>query len=743
MKSHEYYYLGNDSLDLQDFKYYFRHNGVDTELMYSPSGWDEKMISFARSTKYYGLIRSFSVPLQFVKDGADYLRQMLYTKGFEIRVELVIKILNRLNLEYNDWYIGEIDFSQFQDKEDFFEVNIMEGGISKQYKANEDTVFEIPLPSALPDKVKMDFIGVPFFVNQIFTSIRCGNINPPYYPNLGYSYGSTLVSQKSDSDIIPNAIDQCVDSLTNGQLQCGTGGIRPLLTQSLFNDKVTIKFNCPVKLTANDPFNTPGVFEFYTSVWACVNLDDFPNINTQLNDPTYIANNMHEVWGFRKNTSDGTVFQPDDTFSGEVTFDINQFDNIKFICLQNQNAGFTFGEPGQLTNDIFLDLEIAYTTLINPTTFDTVAPSYLFKKLVEKITGDETKAKSDFLASLDAKWPNQLTDIYRIFSGDCIRKAKDAKIKISMNDFFKAFDSMFCLGLGVEIIGGVEKLVIEERDYFFKNEISPYNFGEVKNFKRALNNDHVFNSVSVGYVAQDYDDLNGRFEFNTDTKWSLPVKKVVKDYDIISPIRADGLGMSLTWAKYQKKDTNDSDSDNDVFIMKCQVKTWEGTLYPKRFKRDESYLQADFLNLFEGVEYVKAFNGYAINVHLSPARNLIRHLKFLKSFLDYNEAGNSDIAFTSSDKAARLISRINNFDGIGQVDEKGVINTALETTKLFSPVICEFETASTIDLVNAINQHKYKKHNFTFKGVNYSGYILEISQKPAQNQFQTIKMVLA
>ncbi len=122
------------------------------QLLHAPDGNQEIAIGWERSPVYDGNIRNFSLPLGFVMDGATILRHFFYTYNLDIRRFLLVKRLTYENTTttykeyYKQLYKGELDFSTSNDDQgEFrFNINIMEGGLQKQLKANEGTDYELP-----------------------------------------------------------------------------------------------------------------------------------------------------------------------------------------------------------------------------------------------------------------------------------------------------------------------------------------------------------------------------------------------------------------------------------------------------------------------------------------------------------------------------------------------------------------------------------------------------------------------
>ena len=93
-----------------DFKYYLRYfaGGVwhyyyvdnagtvqdtttKTELTYTPKNWDDIVLTWERGFTYHGIFQAFTVPIEFVKDGAKILRHLYVYYGTEGACQLYIE----------------------------------------------------------------------------------------------------------------------------------------------------------------------------------------------------------------------------------------------------------------------------------------------------------------------------------------------------------------------------------------------------------------------------------------------------------------------------------------------------------------------------------------------------------------------------------------------------------------------------------------------------------------------------
>lgn len=112
-------------------------------LNVSPDGWDESMITWERSDKYWGVFRSWTIPLKFVKDGAEAIRREFYTNGTGGVGDITIQKLDKVTLMYSNAYVGKLDYGTFKDSDYSVEVNFLDGGLAKILKDNGGTEYEV------------------------------------------------------------------------------------------------------------------------------------------------------------------------------------------------------------------------------------------------------------------------------------------------------------------------------------------------------------------------------------------------------------------------------------------------------------------------------------------------------------------------------------------------------------------------------------------------------------------------
>jgi len=72
------------------FDFYDPDTSVTTPLVFDPIGWNENLAKFERSSKYWSVFLSVTLPLKFVDDDAELIRGYYYTKGIGSKLQLKI-----------------------------------------------------------------------------------------------------------------------------------------------------------------------------------------------------------------------------------------------------------------------------------------------------------------------------------------------------------------------------------------------------------------------------------------------------------------------------------------------------------------------------------------------------------------------------------------------------------------------------------------------------------------------------
>jgi len=367
-----------------------------------------------------------------------------------------------------------------------------------------------------------------------------------------------------------------------------------------------------------------------------------------------------------------------------------------------------------------LTVSSALDTTVNPggTVIRCMSLFQVFGAIMNGITGGGITAgtygiKSDFLSTSGGGiWHKYyLTTISSIKYG-----SNDILFlwKTSLQDFFKSIDAIWCLGMGIEVIGGKETIRIEKRDYFYSNGAPSViaDVGKSKNLSCGLLSDFIFNKVKIGYPVVSYsDDGTGgsganSLEPNTETQYKIPAV-IGKEYEAISKYRADYQGIKALFGT-EVEDTK----DNDPFFLSLKHTSSPDGWY-----------------LVNGKLQKKSNPGVDVenpgNMDISPRRMLTNHQFFLNGCC-YG-LGNLNIEFLSGTNDQANNDTAISSGGTVQGEYESLL--IRDSFTWFRPVEFNIEAAYDRDFQAAINANPYGVVRFIYDGTTYTGYILKMEVK--------------
>lgn len=629
-------------------------------LEFTPDGWTKIQLQNQRNPTYFAIDRSFSVPLEYLKDGGQILKHIYYNFGVEAKVYMSIckQELFFDNTNYGFYYTllykGEIDLAQFKHDGTKVIVNIMEGGMVKLIKAYENTKYEIPVD--VPDAVDVLMDGVELKAAADYT-IQPGNTGGLHLPGWLFinSEGTNFSTEL-----------QTV-YLRAGAINTSTSDEWIMRNFSDKNLNLNIDGFIKVRSTANTGIY---IFGFETSG------------GTQL--PVYVNNNLPGGIDINIPFNVNISLQP-----GEKLFSIASWSNTLFLLKYLD---------GEIT--------ISYRSIYKSTTIKALRPLYVFQQLISKISNGAYTPQSTFL--------DNNKDIV-LTCGDAIRGITGAKIKTSLRDFFTSYNSHFGIGMGM--MGNTLRL---EEKVFWVDYIDPIDLGEVSKMKVSPATDLLINNVKIGTPNQEYDDVNGKQEFNTTHEYSAPITRIAKDLNLISVYRADCYGIEFTRLNLDGKTTTDNDSDNDVFMIQIEDAAQNDGLWHL-----DRFLNAGATGLLTP--------STVFNLYLTPARGLRRNGNYIRSLFYKLDA--KYLSFQTTDKNDAVVA--------GGITEKADVQIASLNAALFSCNYLEFEVGLKFNPFDLLNANPLRAFKGTWAGWPFMGIPNKISFQPGDYAPQTFQLLAA
>jgi len=506
-------------------KFYTVQNGVvkevgqPTPLQISPDGYKDALVNYSRSLQYSGIIRTIGIPLRFVFDSAKILRHVLYSKGPESVVYLIVLRFNPSTGVHESFYKAQIDLDTVDDQTDYIEFEVGPYGMSKKIKAKENTSYEIDLEQ-FGKKVRFD--GIRFLKKYIYStyvgSTTRGSHSVPIV--FGYDEGTSFgmlpgssylrdnagFNPATDDRWILNCIDQVIEVNLKGEL------------------KVVVE---------NVGQNIQWFFER----------------TNRLTIP--IAPNRFYAAGSH-------------TIPIDLTITLQPNEKIWFMCQKTEGIGSNRSIRYEVS-----EVNCTFKTRFKETDCYAVDPLTLGKQLLRNMLDDQ-----DFEGFFSPVLGNSTL---MLLSGDSVRGIPGSKIKTSWKSFVKSMDVEHFVG----VFEQSEKTYIKDKALFFDNTTEVFELGEV-DAKFSFWEPAQINRISVGYRDQTYDDVNGKDEFNTTNVFQSPRTSIDKELSIVSEYRADMYGIELTRANLNGKTTTDSSSDNDTFVVDCFWDSVDNVYRPKR-----------------------------------------------------------------------------------------------------------------------------------------------------------------
>jgi len=300
--------------------------------------------------------------------------------------------------------------------------------------------------------------------------------------------------------------------------------------------------------------------------------------------------------------------------------------------------------------------------------------------------------------------------------------------------------------MGVELISGVQTVVIEEMDYFFSST-NILHFDSINNTKITTASDLIFNNIKIGYENKSYGDDYGTQEFAGTHEYLTPQDIINNDVDWISIYRADPWGIdkvridevkylygrvladNLIYSTQTREKKRDTAADMDVWILDCKFVETIATIDYYELNRDFTIATSIF-----------SFPEKLFNFRFSPHRNLLRHGSYLRSILKDFET--SSITFQASEKNTTFIVKMS--DEAGYITENDAILISSLDAKKFFPIYYEFSAPVDNDLALTLSTAAQNGTiSFYDNDVLMTGFIFDVAANLAYKKESTFIVLLS
>lgn len=670
-------------------------------LDYAPDGWDELSIQIIRNKKYFGIDRTVTVPLSYVKDGAKIMKKILYQNGLFEPLYLVIasqRLDYTAGVGYGYWYKqiyrGKVDFSTFNHSGAKVTCSTLEEGLAKYLKSNEGTEYEFDMNVDAAVNVKMD--GVVLRQKSTFVVVNgYENFNGQHIPNM------ILAQSESYQSFNAKTVDRMYFANNS----------------NLFNsDNYFLS-------TENTTENTQITIDYNFGVTVSSALGVTPHCGSTLMvrefDLTGTATNAFPIVSY----GDGASLYQHHQLSGSVTFtgvpDRRYFMIMVYtisgtIATGSSADGATTWMYDNGENDI---IKVSYTYRFKHTFIKAFRGQYLFEKLIEKVT------EGTYTAALSSMLHGVFKDVVFV-CGNSIRGLESPVMKISFKNFFDFFDCIDSVG----IVETQNKAILFERKPDLVDSANYIDLPSPNNgsIKIGVIKESLFNELQIGYpeLKNEVGILNGNDEFNTKYIFSIGATDSPSVLNKISPIKASCYEIEGIRVITLQKDTTDNKEDNEIYALHISSTATAGVGdEPAQYYELNRILNVGATGLIEAES--------VFNLFLSPKRNIIRNGSEIHS--RFYKADSKILAYKSSDRNSAVVS-----DGI---TEKSDISIGALDAPYGLPISIDADFPTPDDTLQLLDNNPLQVFRFPidgkyYKGILIKGSIADSTKRTQQYSFQ-------
>lgn len=497
--------------------------------------WEEIEIQLSRNGTS-AVFFEMSIPFLFVEESKMIIKRIFESHSFESNVDIYI-YHRQNNWMYGAPYVFNLDFSTYMEDDTRIEINSRTRTLNDFLKTNDKIKYDIPV-AGIKEPIQWKFDRI-----LLENSVEFATFNPAknIHKRKVEIYQTTVGISVSETEIAVPDILEYKTVGANSDNTAITDGYDPYFL------KVTSKEDINITLELKEIYAKVDNYDFYVST-PC------------------------EIF-LTKNGYDDVIFrQPSERPPGNSPVHQIIVNDTLQLSLSNSDKLYLmlklYPPDGKYDHEVCIPTGIIKATyLAKPETvnIDVVNPETLLQNIINKITDTENIYKAT-IKGLNVVASN----LDMLVAAESLRGFEDAKIHTSYADFR---DWLFSQGFEPYITNTSVNFV--KREEAFNEGITALELNEQECAELAINVDsnYLFSGLKIGYDKQEYNNANGRFEFNGTNYYSSNIHINPNILEIISPYRADSIGMEFL-AQTRLKQVTNKDSDNDLFLVNVSRGTY-------------------------------------------------------------------------------------------------------------------------------------------------------------------------
>lgn len=695
------------------------HATLGTKVITEPEGWPDLTLKLERHDQYHSLFELFEGEFWFygsnnnIDGGLDFILAAEALDGPDGTVDITNEIsLDDIN--YTELFVGQLLLSGMRKTQDNKAlIPIVRNDFSAKFKNRVDTPVDIQSVKDLDDNDAEVFENVTLeLISQIInkTNTYDGAISPfdevffQVHPNgtlidfSGASDGPNYQYTQAQVDLDQEEIDDSADTLLDFvTLITDVPGAIEIATESGPMTVSIAPHTALVTFFANLGDNRIGDYGSDPSqvLGMVATLGYFVTVNDVLQSPifgfTFASPSSgpitNPVGGGTGPVSATTLFSIDVTQIDFPVFNVVPGDTVKIIARWGititidvgTDSDLPWNSPGGDDPDgTYLKIssyQPEVTVIFKSSYKDTASESFLIHdvagQILDRTIGRENTFYSEYFGSDRTKYRQYDADgcawEHVLSKGLQIRQytLTDKPFFQSFTQWWNGANPIFNLGLGYEVVDGVEVMRCEEKEHFYNDTII-LNISNVREITRTYDEEVMLKTFRTGYKKWQSENLSGIDDPQTKHTYASRLQKSGKDLVMESEFIAASYAIETT-RRTTKTKSADYKFDDDTFIIAVQsVETSPDATYIP--ETDEKFQYVNNL-LNPETRY---------NPLLTPARNALRWMKWVAGGLQ-NYVG-SFLKFMSGEGNYDMVSNYGVSDACDEYDEELSEKQDLEVT---------------------------------------------------------------
>jgi len=689
----------------------FKLINPDTEqfiiLRHEPIEWADGQLELNRIIEVGGVFTSFLVDsLTFIKEGASFVRNIFNEKEINGRCNLEIawfKLSTRTYINFPTTF--SLNFATIKPN-----VKIGKNTIGLSVEAinsSEQTKFDNRR------KTKVDLTKTIINNSGDVVGISVGGVEIIPYQNLSKDINMPAFNINVYANWVDNVVTE--KQIENNESNIIYTNFQMALGSTDYVETKDVSY-------ATNITNINSIANFYEGATGDVTLDFTYEVEVKVTNRKGGFLDAKDVYRFRVEEIEpgGTIVQTFDiasfgrtlgnkTFSGTQSISITSGNNLRTYIATDATGGVS----ARIVNS---DFNINYA--VSGTEIRNVEGLPIYEALessLQRILDTQYPFYSIFFARFGVPY-NADGDYYltenqlrfaSLATGLNFRGAalfdNDNPLAISFDTLFQCVNSIWNVGYEFEF-RDTYRIRIENYSYFF-SDVEVLDISDrisVYDIETEVMPELAFESLKSGFKNFDYEEVNGRGEYNTNNERTSLINTDTV-FDNVSDVRADTKGILKNLG--QELTTTDSKEDNDIFILKTQknILQWKPEF-------DENIAVENNSSLF---------GDQSLNLLFTPTRNLIRHGSKIKGYL--TKYLSSKLRFQTSDKKQTVKTT---GEGYTVTENDDILVDDLEAP-IYKPIKHTVEVRFDYDDLETLMANPKGYINFG----NVTGYLLNLKKK--------------